>query len=124
MSNARGSGIIGRAVRRAVGDAVGTVATPRALGPDHDLGRALGHRHRSGCAVRRRGGPVRLAPRAPGAGPRSGGVAVGLSVLLLAGVYKPIWGYDARTLADDLSAHLVLGVTTSVPYTARTRRGS
>jgi hypothetical protein len=30
-------------------------------------------------------------------------------VLPLAHVYKPIWKYDAGTLADDLSAHLVYG---------------
>jgi uncharacterized membrane protein YagU involved in acid resistance len=29
--------------------------------------------------------------------------------LPLAGVYKPIWKYDARTLYDDLSAHVVFG---------------
>jgi hypothetical protein len=32
-------------------------------------------------------------------------------VLPLAKVYKPIWDYDAKTLADDFSAHLVYGVT-------------
>ncbi len=32
-------------------------------------------------------------------------------VLPFAKVYKPIWDYDAKTLADDLSAHLVYGVT-------------
>ena len=34
-------------------------------------------------------------------------------VLPLAKVYKPIWKYDARTLADDLSAHLLYGLTTA-----------
>jgi uncharacterized protein DUF6789 len=34
-------------------------------------------------------------------------------VLPLMGIYKPIWQYDARTLADDLSAHLVFGTTTA-----------
>jgi hypothetical protein len=29
--------------------------------------------------------------------------------LPLAGVYKPIWKYDARTLYEDLSAHVVFG---------------
>jgi len=48
----------------------------------------------------------------------------GYVILPLAGVYKPIWDYDARTLADDLSAHLVFGVTTSVTYAALGRRGS
>ena len=48
----------------------------------------------------------------------------GYVVLPLAGVYQPIWEYDARTLADDLSAHLVFGVTTSATYAALTRLGS
>jgi hypothetical protein len=30
-------------------------------------------------------------------------------VLPLAGVYKPIWEYDARTLVRDLTAHLAYG---------------
>lgn len=29
--------------------------------------------------------------------------------LPLLGIYEPIWTYDARTLAQDLSAHLVFG---------------
>jgi hypothetical protein len=28
-------------------------------------------------------------------------------------LYKPIWEYDAKTLADDLSAHLVYGLATA-----------
>jgi hypothetical protein len=34
--------------------------------------------------------------------------------LPLAGVYEPIWKYDATTLAKDLSAHLVFGTATDV----------
>jgi len=34
-------------------------------------------------------------------------------LLPLAGVYKPIWQYDGKTLSKDLSAHLVFGATTS-----------
>jgi hypothetical protein len=37
-------------------------------------------------------------------------------VLPLAHLYKPIWEYDLRTLAGDLSAHLVYGLTTSVAF--------
>ena len=37
-------------------------------------------------------------------------------VLPLAKVYKPIWEYDARTLADDLSAHLLYGVATAATF--------
>ena len=36
----------------------------------------------------------------------------GYVVLPLAKIYKPIWDYDAETLAKDLSAHLVYGATT------------
>jgi uncharacterized membrane protein YagU involved in acid resistance len=28
-------------------------------------------------------------------------------------LYKPIWEYDAKTLGNDLSAHLVYGVATA-----------
>jgi hypothetical protein len=34
-------------------------------------------------------------------------------VLPLAGIYEPIWKYDLKTLADDLSAHLLFGVATA-----------
>ena len=43
-------------------------------------------------------------------------------VLPLAEVYKPIWQYDARTLAKDLSAHLVFGAGTSAAFAALARR--
>jgi hypothetical protein len=39
----------------------------------------------------------------------------------LAGVYKPIWEYDARTLLDDLSGHMVFGVVTSTTFAVLTR---
>jgi hypothetical protein len=42
-------------------------------------------------------------------------------ILPLAKVYKPIWEYDARTLGDDLSAHLVYGTATSAAFAALTR---
>ncbi len=44
-----------------------------------------------------------------------GAVACGTSYLLLgaAGIYKPIWDYDRTTLAKDLEAHLVFGLTTA-----------
>jgi hypothetical protein len=37
-------------------------------------------------------------------------------VLPLAEVYEPIWRYDAKTLADDLTAHLVYGVVTAATF--------
>jgi len=42
----------------------------------------------------------------------------GYIVLPLAKVYQPIWKYDARTLAKDLSGHLVYGAVTSVAFAA------
>ena len=45
----------------------------------------------------------------------------GYAVLPLAGVYQPIWEYDARTLGEDLSAHLVFGGVTSAVFAALTR---
>src|SRR5262249_13038480 len=40
----------------------------------------------------------------------------GYAVLPLAKLYKPIWEYDAPTLAKDLSAHLVYGFVTSTVF--------
>jgi hypothetical protein len=60
-----------------------------------------------------------LAARPP---PRSGivfGAIVWGSdyvVLPLAKVYRPIWEYDAKTLWDDLSAHLLYGVATATTF--------
>jgi hypothetical protein len=45
----------------------------------------------------------------------------GYAVLPLAHVYKPIWEYDARTLAKDLSAHLMFGTATSAVFAALAR---
>lgn len=61
-----------------------------------------------------------------GAGGRAGsvsGVALGTVawatsyvVLPLARVYEPIWKYDARTLWNDYSAHVVFGATVGAVY--------
>ena len=45
----------------------------------------------------------------------------GYVLLPLAGVYKPIWDYDAKTLGKDLSAHLLYGATTSSAFAVLTR---
>ena len=39
--------------------------------------------------------------------------ASGYVVLPAAKLYEPIWKYDVKTLADDLSAHLVYGLSTA-----------
>jgi hypothetical protein len=46
--------------------------------------------------------------------------AGGYVVLPLLGVYKPIWKYDAQTLAKDLSAHLVFGTATAAAFSLLT----
>ncbi|MEU7095548.1 hypothetical protein [Kitasatospora aureofaciens] len=40
----------------------------------------------------------------------------GYVVLPIAGLHKPIWTYDAKTLGDDLTAHLAYGVGTSSAF--------
>jgi hypothetical protein len=45
----------------------------------------------------------------------------GYAVLPLAKLYKPIWEYDATTLAKDWGAHLVYGTTTAAAFSALTR---
>jgi hypothetical protein len=47
--------------------------------------------------------------------------ATGYAVLPALGVYKPIWEYDTKTLAKDLSAHLVYGLGTAMAYKALSR---
>jgi hypothetical protein len=56
-------------------------------------------------------------------GPAYGPVVwlLGYVVLPLAKVYKPIWAYDARTLRDDLSAHVVYGSVVSAVFAALTK---
>ena len=38
------------------------------------------------------------------------------AVLPLAKLYKPIWEYDRKTLAKDLSAHLAYGLATAAAF--------
>jgi hypothetical protein len=42
--------------------------------------------------------------------------AAGYVVLPEAGIYKPIWEYDAKTLAKDLSGHLAYGAGTGAAF--------
>lgn len=42
-------------------------------------------------------------------------------ILPILKLYKPIWEYDAKTLADDLSAHLVYGLATAATLRALSR---
>jgi hypothetical protein len=54
--------------------------------------------------------------------------ASGYVILPAAKLYKPIWKYDVKTLADDLSGHLVYGVATATAMklltTSRRRFGA
>jgi hypothetical protein len=43
------------------------------------------------------------------------------AILVPAQLYKPIWEYDAKTLWQDLSAHLVYGVATATIFRALAR---
>jgi hypothetical protein len=45
-----------------------------------------------------------------------GAFANSYAVLGALGIYQPIWEYDADTLRDDLTAHLVFGAATAVAY--------
>jgi hypothetical protein len=47
--------------------------------------------------------------------------ASGYVVLPKAGLYKPIWEYDPKTLWKDLSAHLAYGVGTAAIFALLTR---
>ncbi|MGH7687014.1 MAG: hypothetical protein ACREN2_09385 [Candidatus Dormibacteria bacterium] len=42
----------------------------------------------------------------------------GYALLPLSMIYKPIWEYDAKTLADDLGGHLVFGAVTAATFAA------
>ncbi|HEX2193225.1 MAG TPA: hypothetical protein VHH09_08525 [Acidimicrobiales bacterium] len=58
-------------------------------------------------------------------GPLLGTVAwaSGYVVLPLAKLYKPVWEYDAVTLARDLSAHLAFGTATAAVFRVLAHRG-
>jgi hypothetical protein len=47
--------------------------------------------------------------------------ASGYVILPLAKLYEPIWKYDVKTLANDLSAHLVYGLGTAAAMRALSR---
>jgi hypothetical protein len=40
------------------------------------------------------------------------------------GLYEPIWKYDRKTLAKDLTAHLVYGLGTATALRLLSRKGS
>jgi hypothetical protein len=44
--------------------------------------------------------------------------ASGYAALPAAGLYKPIWEYDAKTLRKDLTAHLGYGMATAAAFRA------
>jgi hypothetical protein len=49
--------------------------------------------------------------------------ATGYVVLPEGGLYQPIWKYDVKTLASDLSAHLAYGAGTGTAFWLLTRTG-
>jgi hypothetical protein len=62
------------------------------------------------------GGSLRRPNTLYGAPFGAGVWATGFAVLPAAGLYEPIWKYDHKTLAKDLSAHLVYGLTTAAVF--------
>jgi hypothetical protein len=48
----------------------------------------------------------------------------GYVVLPAMGLYEPIWKYDRKTLAKDLTAHLVYGLGTATALRLLSRKGS
>jgi hypothetical protein len=65
-----------------------------------------------------------LLPRRPWwAGPALGTLVWSSDyvALPLAGIYEPIWRYDAKTLAKDLTAHLVFGTASDAALRVLTR---
>lgn len=66
-----------------------------------------------------------LPRRSPLHGLVTGAVAWATSyaVLAPAGLYRPMWEYDARTLGRDLSAHLVFGATAGAAFVLLASRG-
>jgi hypothetical protein len=59
-------------------------------------------------------------------GPAGGVVAWGTSYAVLgsAGIYQPMWEYEARTLWKDLTAHLAFGMATATTFRFLSRLGS
>ena len=87
------------------------------LGPHGQQRDPLGLRDVLGGGVRG-GGVIDRAPAAAGAVVRHRWCGCRVtSVLPLAKLYKPIWQYDAKTLAKDWSGHLAYGTGTSVAFT-------
>jgi len=75
--------------------------------------RALGLWDRQRRAVRRRRGVTAITPDPLGAAIRRGGLGERLRSLPAAKLYEPLWKYDRKTLANDLSAHLVFVLATA-----------
>jgi hypothetical protein len=48
----------------------------------------------------------------------AGAWAASYAVLVPAGLYKPVWKYDAESLWEDFSAHLVYGIATTTTFRA------
>ena len=89
---------------------------PGPLGVSHQHGDALGLRIVVGSGLRDRGRVA--APAAPGYGLALGATAwlSGYVILPEGGLYKPIWEYDAKTLAGDLAGHLAYGASTGTAF--------
>ena len=83
----------------------------------HEVGRPGGYSAES-CRWRCRHREARQSRPRIGYGLPFGATvwASGYIVLPAAKLYEPIWRYDVKTLANDLSAHLVYGLTTAAAW--------
>jgi hypothetical protein len=77
---------------------------------------ALGVRIGGGGALRHRGRVLARALPLYGLPFGAAVWATGYVVLPEAGIYKPIWEYDAKTLAADLGGHLAYGAGTGTAF--------
>ena len=107
------------------GPRTGRQARGRGLHPARATGSlGLGRQHHRALGLRIDGGGTLRCPRRIAAQaavlyglPFAAAVwASGYVVLPQAGLYEPIWKYDARTLAWDLGAHLTYGAGTGTAF--------
>ena len=88
----------------------------RPLGMAHQHPHALGLRIIGGSGLRHPGRILRRPHTLYGLPFGAAVWATDYVVLPAAGIYKPIWEYDAKTLASDLIAHLAYGAGTGTAF--------
>jgi hypothetical protein len=91
------------------------------VGLEHQHRRALVLRLDVGIALRVVAGSLRSPDPVYGLPCGAAVWASDYAVLPEAGLYKPIWKYDAPTVARDLGAHLAYGAATGTAFWLLTR---